>query len=370
MLLAGSIAQLDQMLVARPAAIGLVRSRRQHGAENAMLHVEQRHVLMDDHFQPIGRNGRNQLDQLIAIQIIRRGDPPGAEPVQPLGRQLVGHVERKIGDAGHAELAGKSRSPPDCGPENRRPVPGHDAKHAGLVRLLNSRRGQQNRRPGRVRPLRRHRHTGECLENRPSCSARRRPAAASSCASERQSTCNCGSVVGLLRSLVSRGGRAQLARAPVPRPNAGPCGAAAGCPASAGPIVRPRRCRNLPSTLSGTIGWPTISAVNSRQLIIVPPKRLNCSRSTLDRQRMFLRFGQRLGRFELAGDAAGPSGQPERLADRGLRPRCAAATRRRGRSPANEARNCLVRPRLVGFPKLLADRQPAGHRSRRGRKPA
>ena len=58
--------------VAGPAAVVLVRARREHRAEHAVLHVKHRHVLMNDDFQPLGRHRGDQVQQLLAVQVVRR----------------------------------------------------------------------------------------------------------------------------------------------------------------------------------------------------------------------------------------------------------------------------------------------------------
>src|SRR5262249_28718792 len=47
-----SIAQLDVVAVARPAAVGRVRAGREEGAIDAVLHVEHWNLLMDHHLEP------------------------------------------------------------------------------------------------------------------------------------------------------------------------------------------------------------------------------------------------------------------------------------------------------------------------------
>ena len=103
---------LHLVRVARPAAVGLVRARRQHRAEHAVLHVEHRHVLVNDHFQPL-RAARRRPDPAVdrdsrSYDAVMRSAPCSQ---QPLDRQFVGGVERKIGDDRHAARA-KNASPP------------------------------------------------------------------------------------------------------------------------------------------------------------------------------------------------------------------------------------------------------------------
>jgi hypothetical protein len=45
---ADAISQFDIVSIAWAAAIGLVFAGREHAAKNAMLHMEHRHVLVDD----------------------------------------------------------------------------------------------------------------------------------------------------------------------------------------------------------------------------------------------------------------------------------------------------------------------------------
>ena len=98
MLHADAVAELHQMVVAGTAAVGLVGAGRKHRAKHAVLHVKHRHVLMDHHLEPLRRRGRDEGEQLLAVHVVRRGDPLDARTLKKLGRELVGDVERKIGD--------------------------------------------------------------------------------------------------------------------------------------------------------------------------------------------------------------------------------------------------------------------------------
>lgn len=142
------IAQANLVLVAGPPAVGLVRARRKHGAEHAMLHVEHRHLLVDDHFEPLRRHGRDQVQQLIAAQVIGSRDPLGAQVAKILHRQFVGGIEREVGHEGDLLLSTKIHAGQVAGEDPVRLVPQDRRKQARFLRLLNPRRGQQDRRFG------------------------------------------------------------------------------------------------------------------------------------------------------------------------------------------------------------------------------
>ena len=71
---ADAVAELDLVDVAGAAAVGFVRAGREDGAEHAVLHVKHRHVLVDDDFEPLGRHGGDEVEQLIAVQVVGRRD--------------------------------------------------------------------------------------------------------------------------------------------------------------------------------------------------------------------------------------------------------------------------------------------------------
>ena len=110
MLHPNAVAQMNHVMVARPAAIGFIGARGHHRAKHAVLHVEHGHVLVNYDFQPRGRHGGDQVDQLLAIQIVRGGDALRPLLPQVLGRQLVGAVEREIGDHAQVPLAEESQA--------------------------------------------------------------------------------------------------------------------------------------------------------------------------------------------------------------------------------------------------------------------
>ncbi len=86
------IPHLHLMHVAGATAICLVCAGREDRAEDAMLHMKHRHVLMDDYFKPLWWNRLDKLQQLLAIQIVGNRDPPRAVLAQIVDRQLIGRV--------------------------------------------------------------------------------------------------------------------------------------------------------------------------------------------------------------------------------------------------------------------------------------
>ena len=59
-----AVAHFDFMLVTGPPAIGVIRPFAQKRAEDAVLHVEHRHVLVDGDLEPFRRGGFQQRLQL------------------------------------------------------------------------------------------------------------------------------------------------------------------------------------------------------------------------------------------------------------------------------------------------------------------
>ena len=72
------IAEFDQMLVAGTATVVLIRSGRKHGAEDTVLHVEHRHVLVDDNLQTVSRRQCHQGQELLPVEIVGGRHPAAA----------------------------------------------------------------------------------------------------------------------------------------------------------------------------------------------------------------------------------------------------------------------------------------------------
>ncbi len=113
------------------------------------------------------RHGGDQVEQLVAIQVVGGGDARGALVAEPVDGQFVGGVEREIGDDGHALLAEEMPGRRGCGPGSpSAPCSGQGAEDAHLARLLDARRGQGDRRAARHGRRPRPRDTGGCRGNR------------------------------------------------------------------------------------------------------------------------------------------------------------------------------------------------------------
>ena len=81
MLGAHAVAQLEVVLVARPAAVAVVRAGREERAEHAVLHVKHRHVLVNRDLEPLRRRGSQQRFQLREVQVVGRRHALQPEPV-------------------------------------------------------------------------------------------------------------------------------------------------------------------------------------------------------------------------------------------------------------------------------------------------
>ena len=103
-------------------------------------------MLMDDDFEPRGRNGVDEIEQLVAVQIVGNGDALGAAGSQVVDGPLVGGVEREIADEGNAVLRAKRHAGQVADEEAARAVLGHRAEDADFVGLLNAGRGEIDRR--------------------------------------------------------------------------------------------------------------------------------------------------------------------------------------------------------------------------------
>lgn len=73
MLNTAAVTQGHGMTFTGPAAVGVVVSIREESAEQAVLHMKQRHVLVKRHFKKRGINRRGQVEQLLQIEVVTRG---------------------------------------------------------------------------------------------------------------------------------------------------------------------------------------------------------------------------------------------------------------------------------------------------------
>src|SRR6266478_291793 len=95
-----AIAEPNVMFVTRPAAIGKICAVGQEGAENAMLHMKHRHVLMDGYLEPIRWRRLQQRFQLREIQVIGSRDALQSKVgLEVFRRQMISYVQRIITDS-------------------------------------------------------------------------------------------------------------------------------------------------------------------------------------------------------------------------------------------------------------------------------
>ena len=89
-----AVAEADVVFVAGAAAVRVVGAGREERAENAVLHVKHRHVLVNRHLEPRGRRAAQQALELPEIQIVRRGKTLELVPTAEVrGGERVGDVE-------------------------------------------------------------------------------------------------------------------------------------------------------------------------------------------------------------------------------------------------------------------------------------
>ena len=94
---AHAVAQAQVDPVARTPAVAVIVAFREEGAEHAVLHVKQRHVLVHRDLEPGGRRGLQQRLELHDIQVIRGRDPfQPAMPEEVGGAEPIGDIERVI----------------------------------------------------------------------------------------------------------------------------------------------------------------------------------------------------------------------------------------------------------------------------------
>ena len=86
MLRADAVAELDLVLVAGTAAIGVIRAVGKERAEDAVLHVKHGHVLVNGDFKPVGRGSWSKRFELHEIQIVGGRNPLQAEPLLEIVR--------------------------------------------------------------------------------------------------------------------------------------------------------------------------------------------------------------------------------------------------------------------------------------------
>ena len=75
---AGAVVQVDLVRVARAAAVFVARAGAEGVAKNAVLHVEHRHVLVNDRLKPVGGEFSKHRRKLLPVQVITRRHPHNA----------------------------------------------------------------------------------------------------------------------------------------------------------------------------------------------------------------------------------------------------------------------------------------------------
>jgi hypothetical protein len=109
-----------------------------------MLHMEHGHVLVYHALEPSGRHGGDELEQLLAIEIVRRRDPRRALLAKALRSQFIRAIERKISNNRQPLIDEKSQAGEIADQDAVSAVLRQCAKDACFARLLNPRRGEQD----------------------------------------------------------------------------------------------------------------------------------------------------------------------------------------------------------------------------------
>src|SRR5262245_58113808 len=100
MLRADAVAKLDMMFVTRASAICEIGSLGKKRAEDAMLHVKHRHVLMDCDLKPLRRSGPQQGFELSDVHVVRGCHSLQGETTHEIVRsKWIRHIQREITDA-------------------------------------------------------------------------------------------------------------------------------------------------------------------------------------------------------------------------------------------------------------------------------
>ena len=112
---AGAIAERHLVEIARPSARAVIATLREQRRDHAMLHVEERHGVMDDDLRPrtkadAGGRCADQVEQLRGVEIERRREGGEPAPEHLGGGEPVRHVEREVADGDRAPfIAGDVR---------------------------------------------------------------------------------------------------------------------------------------------------------------------------------------------------------------------------------------------------------------------
>ena len=92
------VLELDAMLFARAAAVAIAGTLRQETAEDAVLGVKHRQMLIGDSLDIPGADTERKSRDLRGVQIVGRSHTIEAEIQEQFGADGVGHVETKVAD--------------------------------------------------------------------------------------------------------------------------------------------------------------------------------------------------------------------------------------------------------------------------------
>src|SRR5258706_13335498 len=92
------VLKLDAMLFAGPAAIAIAGALRQEAAEDAVLGVKHRQMLVGDGLDICCADAEGERCNLRGVQIVGRSQPLEAEIQKQLCADGVGYVETEITD--------------------------------------------------------------------------------------------------------------------------------------------------------------------------------------------------------------------------------------------------------------------------------
>ena len=99
MQLTDSVAQVNGVLLTRAAAVFVGGSATEEGAEDAVLHMKEGHMLMESELEPLWWGLSKKVENLIDIEIVGDGEPiEGGFVLESLGSDGIGDVEGEITD--------------------------------------------------------------------------------------------------------------------------------------------------------------------------------------------------------------------------------------------------------------------------------
>src|SRR5437879_500738 len=100
------VAQGYPMILARPAAVFVAGACGKEAAKDAMLRMEDRQMLIGDHFELTVPDCTPEIRDLGCIEVMRRREPLKAKIKEGPCGQHVGRIQTEIADACHRRLGG------------------------------------------------------------------------------------------------------------------------------------------------------------------------------------------------------------------------------------------------------------------------